>query len=282
MTSSNNYIADRDWRLDALKGIGIFLMIIGHVMSPVRNIIFSFHMPLFFFVSGYLYKDRVSKDILVRNSKKVLLPYVVTCFFIWFVFILKDNNWKWGLSILLANGTDTVWNMTGLMVGPLWFLVCYVVSLLGFHYVLKIKGGIIQILVIMIFWGVAFGIKKQWGLQPLGLLNAIPAICCLWMGYSLKDERIKKILFSKWSNEAGLAIWLFCLIYGALSMAGLIYKLWFIQLIGALYATWLIYKILCIEKLSGGAIICFNRTIGHSGIMHSFCGLYVKCIQQYS
>lgn len=117
MTSNN--LIPRDWYLDALKGIGIILMIIGHVMSPIRNIIFSFHMPLFFFISGYLYKDRTAKDFIIRNTKKVLLPYIITCLFIWILLILKENNWRWVLSIFLANGTDTVWNMKGLMVGPL-------------------------------------------------------------------------------------------------------------------------------------------------------------------
>ena len=256
MTSSNP--TQRDWYLDALKGIGIFLMIIGHVMSPIRNFIFSFHMPLFFFISGYLYKDRTARDIIKRNAKKVLLPYVLTCLFIWLLLIIRDKNWLWGISILLANGTDTVWNMDGLMVGPLWFLVCYVVSILGFHYVLKIKGKFMQLFIILVLWVGAFIIKRFWGLQPLDILNAVPATCCLWMGYSLRNEQIKNYLFSIGAIVAGTIIWIICLLYGNISMAGLTYKLWLLQLIGAFYATFILYKILKIINFNwGGQMIAY-------------------------
>lgn len=232
-------------------------MIIGHVMSPIRNIIFSFHMPLFFFLSGYLYKDRDAKDILLRNAKKVLLPYTLTCLFIWLLLIVKDWNWQWGISIFLANGTDTVWGFEGLMVGPLWFLVCYVVAILGFHYVLKLRGKITQLSVILILWWGALNIKNFYGLQPLDILNAVPAMCCLWMGYCLKDESIKRIVFSNWAIVVGSIIWIVCIIYGKLSMAGLIFRLWVVQLVGAFYATLLLYKLIRLIPSRGGKILSY-------------------------
>lgn len=202
-----------------------------------------------------MYKDRDAKDILLRNAKKVLLPYTLTCLFIWLLFIVRDKNWQWGYSIFLANGTGTVWGFEGLMVGPLWFLVCYVVAILGFHFVLKIKGKIVQLFIVIILWGLAFIIKRFYGLQPLDILNAVPAMCCLWMGVVLKDKSIKKIVFSNSSIVMGSIIWIICLIYGKLSMAGLIYKLWIVQLIGAFYATVLLYKLIRIIPTWGGHIL---------------------------
>ena len=48
--------------LDQMKGIAIWLMVIGHVMlfsfkvsdTPVQQMLGIFDMPIFFFVSGYL------------------------------------------------------------------------------------------------------------------------------------------------------------------------------------------------------------------------------------
>ena len=56
--TNKNY--SRNVTIDALKGLGILLMIIGHSNLPfnLRGLIFVFHMPLFFIVSGYLYKVR--------------------------------------------------------------------------------------------------------------------------------------------------------------------------------------------------------------------------------
>lgn len=53
---SNNRIA---W-VDIAKGIGIVLVLIGHI-SQNKNLhyfIYSFHMPLFFIISGYLYSEK--------------------------------------------------------------------------------------------------------------------------------------------------------------------------------------------------------------------------------
>lgn len=74
--------------LDAMKGVAIFLVIIGHVMnnmhlmnSPVNKWIHLFNMPLFFFLSGFL-AFKTSKRSLVENIKKKLrslcIPFL-TC-----------------------------------------------------------------------------------------------------------------------------------------------------------------------------------------------------------
>ena len=50
--NKNNYIA-------IAKALGIILMVIGHSGCPtvICNFIYTFHMPLFFFFSGYFFKD---------------------------------------------------------------------------------------------------------------------------------------------------------------------------------------------------------------------------------
>ena len=59
--NKNNIITKRKevW-CDSAKGIVILLMIIGHMPNyiphAVREIIYSFHMPFFFIISGYWYK----------------------------------------------------------------------------------------------------------------------------------------------------------------------------------------------------------------------------------
>jgi len=43
--------------IDTLKGIAIFLVVVGHVNANgglIKNTIYAFHMPLFFFLSGFL------------------------------------------------------------------------------------------------------------------------------------------------------------------------------------------------------------------------------------
>lgn len=65
---------------DIAKGIGIILVMLGHVLpgeSYVRQFIFSFHMPLFFFLSGAVTTSstRIVKDAVYIQIRKLLINY---------------------------------------------------------------------------------------------------------------------------------------------------------------------------------------------------------------
>lgn len=70
--------------IDILKALGIWLVVLGHMPLTNReltNVIFSFHMPLFFFCSGFLFHYcQDQKAYLLKNVKHLLLvmvPYFV-------------------------------------------------------------------------------------------------------------------------------------------------------------------------------------------------------------
>lgn len=70
---------ERNKSLDIAKAIGIILVVIGHSSSPIGNFIYLFHMPLFFFISGYFYKEQYSNNIrtlIVKRLKTLYLPFV--------------------------------------------------------------------------------------------------------------------------------------------------------------------------------------------------------------
>ncbi len=77
--------------IDWSKSIAIFLVIWGHVpmQSETHTIIYSFHMPLFFLISGYLYNPKGTiKEELYKDLKTLLLPYLIYQFIFypyWFV-----------------------------------------------------------------------------------------------------------------------------------------------------------------------------------------------------
>lgn len=54
--------------LDLLKSVGLLLMVCGHYSlmdSVTTTVIYSFHMPLFFIILGFVSKDRDFKETLV-------------------------------------------------------------------------------------------------------------------------------------------------------------------------------------------------------------------------
>ena len=90
----------REIYFDNLKTLLIFLVVLGHftnlnksipLMGAINNVIYSFHMPLFIFISGYFSKSiRSHRSVEIEN---ILYPYFVFQF-INFIFwqALKSIN----------------------------------------------------------------------------------------------------------------------------------------------------------------------------------------------
>ncbi|MBR4448483.1 acyltransferase family protein [Methanobrevibacter sp.] len=78
-------------KFDNLKGLAIFLMVLGHLtlfrgndfIGFVRNFVFLFHLPVFFFVAGYF--SKVGPDEPIKAFKRLFIPYIVFCV-IWEIF----------------------------------------------------------------------------------------------------------------------------------------------------------------------------------------------------
>lgn len=65
--------------IDIAKGIGIILMVIGHACYPhiyIFNCIYIFHMPLFFFLSGFLFKESSTHKPISYIYKKIKSLYL--------------------------------------------------------------------------------------------------------------------------------------------------------------------------------------------------------------
>ena len=82
----------RDPVVSMTKGIGIILMVVGHSGCPVflHDFIYMFHMPLFFIMAGWCFKDIYLKSIpkyLFKKLKGLYVPYVAISLF----FLLLHN-----------------------------------------------------------------------------------------------------------------------------------------------------------------------------------------------
>lgn len=83
-----------EW-IDLYKSIGIILMIIGHigVNKNTDIIIYAFNMPMFFFISGYLYKNKNEnfKTYTKKKTKTLLFPYLIFGLFHWIIYNIKNQ-----------------------------------------------------------------------------------------------------------------------------------------------------------------------------------------------
>lgn len=150
--------------IDVLKGIGILLVIIGHHLLEVNPIIAwinSFHMPMFFFVSGYLWKNKQSTIELVKNKAKSLLyPYftlsaiVMVFHFFWYnIIFTKSVPETTTLKVLVLTISTFGYH-------AFWFIPCLFLSCLLFFFFSKTRsrkimfiGLVIAIVLIHTFYG---------------------------------------------------------------------------------------------------------------------------------
>lgn len=116
--------------IDILKGIGIIFVVLGHVIynDMIFNWIYSFHMPLFFFAGGYLYKKDTN---IVQNIKhkfrSIMIPYFLFGLLILLYWYLIERKFRDSSQTL----GGALW---GLLSGEyqyldfnvhLWFLPCF-------------------------------------------------------------------------------------------------------------------------------------------------------------
>ena len=121
----------RDQTFDYMKGIGIIAMIIGHSIIPlcVGRFIFAWHMPLFFIISGYFYKPVDNRTMFIKNWKGLLIPYLITSFFLVSIgYMKKQEGWdsisSALLSIFIASGSKgNPTSLANYFIGALWFLL---------------------------------------------------------------------------------------------------------------------------------------------------------------
>lgn len=158
-------VKKRDIRLDILKGIAILFVVIGHVINQkydtvnyntnwVFKFAYSFHMPLFFFVSGYLcgFKKPESFNIqyIKNRSIRILIPYLIwtTCFNVFPFDSIK-------LSCIRV--------LSALFITPLyWFLPCIWFCSVFLVVIVKSRHQIISAVLVWIFCVIVCMVTKSY------------------------------------------------------------------------------------------------------------------------
>lgn len=79
----------RDYSIDVARGIACLMVVVGHVPSTLSFLhtwIYSFHMPLFFIISGIVLNTSDSfKVFLKKRCKSLLVPYFILNFSVWLI-----------------------------------------------------------------------------------------------------------------------------------------------------------------------------------------------------
>lgn len=138
---------DRIFWIDIAKGIAIFLTVLGHCYpeSQVITFIFSFHMPIFFILSGYTLKETSKDDLVkvtIKDFKRLYLPVFIVAildFFADFIkyFLFSTKSIPSILNIVIGIAWGNCNPINGIKsVHFLWFLVALFYSRLFFRIIL--------------------------------------------------------------------------------------------------------------------------------------------------
>lgn len=181
--------------VDNAKAIGIFLVVFGHLSNPelVTNIIYSFHMPLFFFLSGLFFSHSGdTSEFMFKKAKSILIPYfifgIVTYMFWLFIgrkfgadSALDLPWWKPIIGMFYSVGTNN-WLQHNT---PLWFLTCLYLSEIFFFLLLKVTKTIAIWLIVISVLGYLLSLYSIPSL-PWSLNTTPQAILFLGAGFLAK------------------------------------------------------------------------------------------------
>jgi fucose 4-O-acetylase-like acetyltransferase len=138
----------RNQTVDALKGYAIILVVLGHVIensiyqsdhNRIYELIYSFHMPLFMFLSGYIIFGTVKKPAskwLWSKVERLLIPFFIW-FLIWSIFGQFDfiklsfiNVWSGVQAHLLNDVVDPLTTPWFLLVLFMFYCILLVINYL--------------------------------------------------------------------------------------------------------------------------------------------------------
>ena len=204
----NNYIA-------IAKALGIMLMVVGHSGCPdyLYRFIYMFHMPLFFFCSGFFMKpaENISdiRNFVYKRIKGLYWPYVK-----WSLLFLLFHNlflsWKlydpdyinyYSRSDFIDRFLHIVFTMTGhdQLADPFWFFKQLLLSsILVFvvEYALRSFRSKLKYLIVFLVLLSLTIISKffGWGLPVIWNLSIIfLSACFFFLGYIYKKFELKTI-----------------------------------------------------------------------------------------
>lgn len=215
-----------------MKAIGIVLVVVGHSpgLNPfIKNVIYSFHMPLFFFISGLLVSEQKLsmsyRENLSSLWKGLGIPYLFF-FLISYLYWLPTHElaasaarhagirwWEPVMGVVIGNGDALFVNVV------LWFFTCLFTTSLIFFWARKYFSATF-LLVAFNSMGLLFTLtyEPSWQRLPWGLDNAVVALAFYSTGHFFR--RYQDAILEKTPKSMAMTLALF-MVAGVAYVAGI-------------------------------------------------------------
>ena len=240
---------ERNIEIDIMKGFAILCVMIGHAAwcpDFVDVFINSFHMPLFFIISGYFAKTSeestvTTRELIYKNFKQLILPYIivacVSCTYILMRALYYHDMSMFSHAVVRYSlAMDTKWDNTLLddcWVGPMWFVLALFWGRL-FFYQLSRTGKCF--LPLCIGLSIAMILLHPYIPTPWGIGRGIMALAFLAIGYLYR-----KYKFPLWAKIVAILCWILSMYIGTINVSAIQFNCLPIDMIGACGGTLIIY-----------------------------------------
>lgn len=187
----------RDNSLDLAKGIAIFGVIVGHHVgvyggpSLLVDFFWSFHMPLFFIISGYLFRQERFPTVVLKGFKGLILPYILTILAVDAWIILEGFYTN---AVLPTRGTlkwiwYTILDVHDCSTMAMWFLPTLFFGKIEFFLINKLlTNRVLLAIAVLLMAGGAFAISTVINLSscPFSLIHSLFVPFYLFVGQCVK------------------------------------------------------------------------------------------------
>lgn len=259
----------RDVSIDIAKAITIILMVVGHCDALIPlwlfTAIFSFHLPLFFFFSGFFFNQKRSVWEECQHSAKALLrPYIITGIIAVILSLLLYSPQS-ALQVLqglfmASGGRRGVISIFPYNAGPIWFLFALFWTRVLFQAIYKWSPQFSIIIAGVIGMAFMFFGAHVTNL-PFAFGNGASALFFYAGGYAYRllqerygcfIEKMKIPLFI-----ICMLIWIVDIKYSYLNIDQYYYSYFPLPLLGAFAGIWVIWRLASHAKSIFSSIFSF-------------------------
>ena len=178
-----NNTLSRNNTVTIAKAIGIVLVVMAHAMNPEWiswKVIYTFHMPLFFLLSGYCFNEKYLDDarlFFVRKIKGIYVPFVVyslvflslhNVFCKWHV-LEADSVFGWRDFVWVVGRIVTRMSHDECLLGTFWFLKELFLGNVFFYIVLRLLKRNKTMTVVVLFLITVLFVITGWRIPYFGI-----------------------------------------------------------------------------------------------------------------
>lgn len=186
---------NRNHTVDILRGCAIFFVVFGHVTHNVelRTYIWGFHIPIFFFLSGLLFKKEkflCFRNFLASRLKSLLVPYVIFYLLTYIYWLLIERHVRGADISPISQLFGLVYGTYGIRFmmfnGALWFIPCLFSMEISFWLLCKCKRKWCMLFLSLICYviGLYMSTVARW--LPWGICAALIGMAFYSLGFLSK------------------------------------------------------------------------------------------------